>query len=101
MFRIKDFKTLYNMVIASFIILTFTILFSNYEEHGEVLDHARLHRMFAGTNKVLLAWTLLVAIHFSIILVVKIGLAFPYKSVFIPLYLGHQFSILGFAMWFS
>lgn len=30
MFEIKDFKTLYNMVIASFIILTFTLVLSNY-----------------------------------------------------------------------
>lgn len=34
MFKIKDFKTLYNMTIASFIILTFTLLLSNYDERG-------------------------------------------------------------------
>lgn len=31
MFKVKDFKTLYNMVIASFIILTFTLILSNFE----------------------------------------------------------------------
>jgi hypothetical protein len=38
MLEIKDFKTIYNMVIASFIILTFSIIFDNYLQHGQMLD---------------------------------------------------------------
>lgn len=34
MFEIKDFQTLYNMVVASFIILTFSLLYDNYVKKG-------------------------------------------------------------------
>lgn len=36
------------MTIASFIILTFTLVLSNYEEKGELINHEELYFFFQG-----------------------------------------------------
>lgn len=56
--------------------------------------------MFAGFTRVGVIWVLLSCIHFTIILIVKIGLKTS-KRVYIPLYLAHITALLGTAMWFS
>jgi hypothetical protein len=62
------------MVIASFIILTFTLVLSIYEEKGEFISHSELYFFFHGMQKVILYWLGLVLIHFSIIPITKIAI---------------------------
>ncbi len=101
MFKIKDFRTLYNMVIASFIILTFTLVLSNYDEKGEFINHEELYSFFRGGQRVFIYWLLLTAIHFTIIPITKIGIHTQTKYVWLPLYIFHQASLLGLAIWVS
>ena len=53
--------------------------------------------MFTGLNKVLFYWLFLTLLHYSIILITKISLRLP-KIIWIPLYVFHLCSIMGFAM---
>ena len=101
MFEIKDFKTLYNMVIASFIILTFNLLLNNYDEKGELISHSQLTILFEGFHLVLIYWLGLAIIHFTIILITKIGLHYPNKYIWLPLYILHQSVLMGLAMYAS
>lgn len=89
------------MVIASFIILTFTLLLSNYAEKGEVINHSELYFFFGGIQHVLVYWVGMTAIHFTIIPITKVGIKTQKKLVWLPLYLCHQVLLLGVAMWAS
>ena len=101
MLELKDFKTLYNMVIASFIILTFNLLLNNYDEKGELINHSELYYLFEGLHTVVVYWLGLAVIHFTIILITKIAVKHSKKYVWIPLYIMHQSMLLGFAIYAS
>lgn len=49
MFEIKDFKTLYNMVVASFCILTFCLLFEHYNTYGSIINLTLFLTFFRGS----------------------------------------------------
>jgi hypothetical protein len=53
--------------------------------------------MFTGLHNVLLYWLVLTIIHFSIIPITKISLKLP-NILWIPLYVFHLCSLMGFAM---
>jgi hypothetical protein len=89
------------MVTASFIILTFNLLLDNYDENGELISHSQLYLLFEGWHLVLIYWMQLTIIHFTIIVITKIGIKYPKKRVWLPLYLMHQSLLLGLAMWVS
>lgn len=101
MLEIKDFKTLYNMVIASFIILTCNLMLNNYNEEGELISHTQLYLLFEGWQRVLLYWLGLAIIHFTIIAITKIGIRYPKKYVWLPLYILHQSMLMKLAMYAS
>jgi hypothetical protein len=85
MFEIRDFRTIYNMVVASFIILTFSLFYDNYVKKGEIFDIFGFLQFFRGAKTVILAWLTLSVLFFSIIFITKIALA---TSVYLwlPLY---------------
>lgn len=101
MFEIKDFKTLYNMVIASFVVLTFNLVLNNYDEKGEFINNQEFYFFFEGWQMVLLYWIGLVLIHFTIIPITKVGINTQSKYVWLPLYLLHQSLLMGLAIYGS
>ena len=100
MFEIRDFQTIYNMVVASFIILTFSIFYDNYTKQGEVVDMTAFFGFFRGTHITLAAWLLLSVIFYSIILVLKLALKTS-KVVWMPVYLLHISSSIWVSIQFS
>jgi hypothetical protein len=74
MFEIRDFKTLYNMAMASFIILTLALIHEQISITGEPFDFQSLNEIFKGTRISALAWIIIVIMHYGIILVTKIAL---------------------------
>ena len=48
MFKIQDFKTIYNMVVASFAILTFNLLYDAYITTGQFVDTTEFTSVFRG-----------------------------------------------------
>jgi sterol O-acyltransferase len=100
MFEIKDFQTLYNMMVASFIILTFALLYDAYIEKGEFVDVIALLTFFKGAKIVIIAWLVLSCIFFSIIIVTKIALRTS-KWVWMPLYIIHPIANLSVATLFA
>ena len=49
----------------------------------------------------LIYWLGLTIIHFTIIVITKIGIKYPKKYVWLPLYVVHQSMLLGLAMYVS
>lgn len=94
MFEIKDFRTIYNMTVASFIILTLSLLYDSYMISGEVLDVMSLSKIFRGSKSVLIVWLVQVSIFFLIIPLTKIALRTRF-FIWLPLYLGQ----LSLIMW--
>jgi hypothetical protein len=85
------------MVIASFIILTFSIIFDNYLQYGQMLDFYELGKMFQGGKSVLFTWIIITIIHFTIILVTKFALKTSIV-LWLPVYFAHLASILYFSI---
>ena len=94
MFETRDFKTLYNMVVASFCILTFCLLYDNYITHGAIINVTAFLYFFRGAQIVFLSWWMLAFIQYTIIPITK----FAMKSSIIiwgPIYIVH----LGFLVY--
>ena len=84
------------MAIASFLILTFTLIYDNYVRYGEFIDYQTFRQIFHGHDQVFLAWWTLVIHHFTIIPITKVGIDIS-LILGIILYLIH----LAFITWFS
>lgn len=93
-FEINDYKTIYNMMAASLLILTFTLSYDNYVSKGSLIDMVAFMDFFRGWERIFLAWWLLAFVHFSIILILFVALKSSAK-VWIPLYLFHQFALIN------
>lgn len=100
MFEINDFRTIYNMVAASFIILTFSLFYDRYVETGEFVDMFHLLRFFRGGKTVLLAWVCLAVNFYSILLVTKLAINSSW-FVWVPVYLGQISMGFVIATYFS
>jgi hypothetical protein len=100
MFEIRDFRTIYNMVVASFIILTFSLLYDSYMKKGEIVDMLALYTFFMGGKTVILTWILMTMLFFCIVLITKISLVTRYY-VWMPLYLLQITAIISTAVHFS
>lgn len=100
MFEIRDFQTLYNMVVASFIILTFSLFHENYSTKGELLDMFALFQFFRGAPTVILAWLSLTSIFYLIVPVTKIALRTK-SWLWVPLYSLHLVTNISVATWFA
>jgi hypothetical protein len=100
MFKINDFRTIYNMMVASFIILTCSLFYDSYMEKGAIVDMLELTSFFVGIKTVCMAWVALFCIFFTIILLMKFALkSSPY--LWIPLYICHISLIFLVATYFS
>jgi hypothetical protein len=88
------------MVVASFIILTFSLLYDSYTKKGEIVDVIALFKFFMGLKTVSIAWVCLSVMHFLIILITKIALISK-LYVWIPLYILHISSVIIVATYFS
>lgn len=97
-FKFPDYKTIYNMMCASFIILTFSLFYDSYTSKGSIIDLVAFNNFFKGWQTVFLCWWILAIIHFSVIIVVSIALKTT-AIVWMPLYILHQASLFGFAVW--
>lgn len=86
MFETRDFKTLYNMVVASFCILTFCLIYDSYITHGNVINVTAFLYFFRGSEKVFLSWWIMAVIQYGIILITKVALI-TNIYVWLPLYL--------------
>jgi len=100
MFEIRDFRTIYNMVVASFIILTFSLLYDSYIQKGEIVDMLALYTFFMGGKTVILAWILMTMVFFCIILVTKVSLITRFY-IWGPLYILQITAIITIAVHFS
>ena len=85
------------MVVASFCILTFCLLYDNYITTGTVINMTAFVKFFRGSDTVFLNWCILVLIHFSIIPLVKIALKTKI-FVWLPLYISHILCIVYFSL---
>jgi hypothetical protein len=88
------------MVVASFIILTFSLLYDSYIKKGEIVDMLALYTFFMGVKTVVLAWIIMTMIFFSIILITKVSLVARYY-IWLPLYIGQIAAIISTAVHFS
>lgn len=89
------------MVIASFIILTFTLVLNNYEEKGEWINHEEFFFFFQGFQQVIVYWLALVLVHYTIVPITKFCIKNPKKQIWLTLYLMHQIFLMGLAIWVS
>lgn len=92
-FEISDYKTLYNMMAASMMILTFTLCYDNYVSNGYLIDLDTFNQFFKGWQRIFIAWWLLALVHFTIILVLFVAVKTSAK-VWIPLYIFHLYSLV-------
>lgn len=76
------------MVVASFCILTFCLLYDNYITHGAIINVTAFLYFFRGTQKVFLSWWMLAILQYTIIPITKIGLKNPI-FVWAPIYVVH------------
>ena len=85
------------MVCASFIVLTFCLVYDSYVTEGALLDVVAWRHFFRGWQKVFFAWWVLTFIHITIIFLVKIALQTTIV-VWLPLYIIHQSLLYGYAI---
>lgn len=88
------------MVVASFIILTFSLFYDSYISKGEFLDMIALFRFFRGGQVVCTAWLLMTLVFYAIIPVTKIALKSK-SYIGIPLYCLHIATNMGIATHFA
>ena len=100
MFEISDFRTIYNMMMASFIILTCSLFYDSYMQKGEILDMLALYKFFMGGRTIFAAWLALAATFFLIILVTKVALKVS-RYLWIPLYVAHIAAVMTIATYFA
>jgi sterol O-acyltransferase len=100
MFEIRDFQTIYNMVVASFIILTLSLIYDSYSTKGELLDMLALFEFFRGAQTVILAWLSLALTFYSIVPLMKVALRTT-RWIWIPLYCLQIGTNLTVATWFA
>lgn len=78
---------------ASFLILTFCLVYDNYVTKGSLIDVVAFKDFFRGWDSIFLAWWLLAVVHFTIIPILFISLRNS-KVVWIPLYILHQVALI-------
>jgi len=81
------------MISASLLILTFRIVYDRYIAKGTLIDVDAFKYFFRGWESVFIIWWSLVATHFSIILILFIGIKTTVK-IWLPLYILHQYILL-------
>lgn len=96
-FQINDYKTMYNMMAASLLILTFTLIYDGYVTKGSILDVVAFKHFFRGWETVFLTWWLLAILHYTIVILVFIALRTS-KTVWMPLYVLHLTALLYFGI---
>ena len=85
------------MMCASFIILTFTLVYDSYVSKGSIIDSMQLFSFFRGWQVVFLAWWIIAGFHFTIIFVVYFALKSK-AIMWIPLYILHQAILYGYVI---
>lgn len=81
-------------MLASFLMLTFSLVFDNYVTKGSLIDVVAFKDFFRGWERIFLTWWLLAFAHFTIIPIVFISIKTD-KRIWIPLYVFHQFMLLN------
>ena len=76
------------MMAATFIFLTFGLLYDSYIKSGELVDMIELFVFFKGTKYIILSWLVMSSLFFGIIIVTKIALKTD-KYIWMPLYAAH------------
>lgn len=93
-FEINDYKTIYNMMAASLLILTFSLVYDTYVTKGSLIDVVAFKYFFRGWERIFLTWWLTAFIHFTIIILVFIAVRTSPK-IYIPLYIIHQVVLIN------
>ena len=88
------------MVVASFIILTVSLLYDSYVQKGQILDMITFIQFFSGAKTIILTWLILATIFFSIVFITKIALR-THRYFWIPLYICHVSANLTVAIYFA
>lgn len=88
---------MYNMMAASLLILTFTLIYDSYVTKGSILDVVAFKHFFRGWETVFLTWWLLAILHYTIVILVFIALRTG-KAVWMPLYVLHLTALLYFGI---
>lgn len=81
-------------MLASFLILTFSLSYDAYTTKGSLIDIVAFNHFFRGWEKIFLTWWLIAVIHFTIIILTFIALKTSPK-VYIPLYIIHQLFLIN------
>lgn len=81
------------MMAASFLIVTFCLVYDSYVTKGSIIDAVALKHFFRGWESVFITWWLLAFAHYSIIVLVFIAVKTNVK-VWLPLYIIHQITLL-------
>ena len=81
------------MMAASFLILAFCLIYDRYVTEGSIIDIVAFSYFFRGWQKVFLVWWALAAVHYTIILIVFVGVKSS-KKIWIPLYIIHQYALI-------
>jgi len=87
------------MVVASFVILTFSLFYDNFVKKGEILDMIGFFEFFRGSKTVILAWITLSFLFFCIIFVTKIALVTSFY-IWLPLYASYITALASTAIFF-
>lgn len=83
------------MVVASFCVLTFCLLYDNYITYGAIINVTDFLYFFRGAQKVFLSWWMLAVIQYTIIPITKLAM----KSTLIvwgPIYVIHLVTLIWF-----
>lgn len=67
LFKISDYRTLYNIVVASFVALAFNLVVVDYVDKGSLFDFETLHWCFSGALNLIFPWLCLCAVAYSVI----------------------------------
>ena len=88
------------MVVASFIILTFSLFYDSYIQKGEIVDMIAMFNFFSGAKTVIMAWMILAVIFFCIVFITKLALRTP-NYIWFPIYIAHASANIYVATYFS
>ena len=95
LFRIADYRTLYNIVVACFVALAFNLICCDYFDKGELFDFETLYWCFSGFSNILLPYFMITGVAYAVIPLVKWVIDNKVsRYVWIPVYTCYIFAIL-------
>ena len=93
--QINDYKTIYNIVAASFVPLTILIVIDNFSKYGELLDIHTFGECFRNADKMFICWWMLAFVNYTIVPLVYYSISLKLSVwIWVLIYLAHQLLLL-------